>query len=135
MKPNRTLKWLALAAIVFGLLTVISGSRALFGGATARDELGHIVPFVLWFNFIAGFAYVAAGAALLRAGVGGARLAMLLAVSTVLVFLAFMAHVLSGGTYEMRTVGAMAIRTLFWIAVAAFALRAVKASSARSHAS
>lgn len=135
MKPNRALKWLATAAIAFGLLTVISGGRALFGGAPARAELGHIVPFVLWFNFIAGFVYVAAGAALLRAGVGGARLALLLAVSTVLIFLAFMVHVASGGTYEMRTVGAMAIRSLFWIAVAAFALRAVKATSAWSEAS
>lgn len=135
MKPNRILKWLAIAAIAFGLLTVISGGRALFGGAAARAELGNIVPFVLWFNFVAGFVYVAAGAALLSAWRGGARLALILAVSTVMVFLAFMAHVVSGGAYEMRTVGALSIRSLFWIVVAVFALRAMETISARSHAS
>ncbi len=135
MKPNRMLQWLAVAAVAFGLLTVISGGRALFGGAAARAELGHIVPFVLWFNFVAGFVYVVAGAALLMAWRGAARLALLLAVSTVVVLLAFMAHVASGGAYEMRTVGALSIRSLFWIAVAAFALRAVKSASVRSNAS
>ncbi|MCM2290212.1 MAG: hypothetical protein NDI67_14385 [Sulfuritalea sp.] len=135
MKPNRTLQWLAIAAIVFGLLTVVSGGRALFGGAAARAELGNIVPFVLWFNFIAGLVYVAAGAGLLTARRGAAQLSLLLAVTTVLVFLAFMAHIVSGGAYEMRTVGAMAIRSLFWIVVAAFALRAAKTQSARSPAS
>ncbi len=135
MKPNRLLKWLAIAAIAFGLLTVISGGRALFGGEAARAELGNIVPFVLWFNFIAGFVYVAAGAALLLAKPGAAKLALLLAVTTVVVFLAFIAHVVSGGAYEMRTVGALAIRSLFWIVVAAFALRTAKMLSARSHAS
>lgn len=65
MKPNRMLKWLAIAAVAavaFGLLTVISGGRALFGGA-------------------------------------------------------------------------LSIRSLFWIVVAAFALRVAKTLSARSHAS
>ena len=65
----------------------------------------------------------------------GPYLALLLAVSTVLVALAFMVHVLSGGAYEMRTVGALSIRSLFWIAVAAFALRAANATSNRSCAS
>ena len=63
------------------------------------------------------------------------QLALLLAVTTVLVFLAFMAHVVAGGAYEMRTVGALSIRSLFWIVVAAFALRATKTPSARSSAS
>ncbi|WP_310448657.1 hypothetical protein [Sulfuritalea sp.] len=129
MKPNRLLQWLAVAALIFGLLTIVSGGRVLFGGAQARDEAGNIVPFVLWFNFVAGFVYVAAGAALLSAWRGGARLALFLAVSTVLVCLAFMAHVVSGGAYEMRTVGALSIRALFWIVIAALALRAAKATS------
>ena len=34
---------------------------ALFGGEGARRAAGAIVPFVLWFNFIGGFAYVACG--------------------------------------------------------------------------
>ena len=42
------------AAIAFGLLTLISGGSALFG----LVDMGAVVPFVLWFNFLAGFAYV-----------------------------------------------------------------------------
>ena len=135
MKPSHTLKWMAIAAIVFGVLTVVSGGRALFGGIEARAGLGNIVPFVLWFNFMAGFAYVVAGTALLMRWRYGPYLALLLAVSTVLVALVFMAHVLSGGAYEMRTVGALSIRSLFWVAVATFALRAAKATSTRGCAS
>ena len=47
----------AVVAIVFGLATVISGGRALFGGA----DMGAVVPVVLWFNFMTGFAYLLAG--------------------------------------------------------------------------
>ena len=54
---SRLTKTAAIVAIVFGALTIISGGRALFGGV----DMGAVVPFVLWFNFLAGFAYVAAG--------------------------------------------------------------------------
>ncbi len=132
MKSERILKWLAIAAIAFGILTVFSGGRALFGGMEARAELGNIVPFVLGFNFLAGFVYVLAGAALLRTKDWAAPLALLLAVSTVLVFLAFAAHIVAGGAYEARTVGALSLRSLFWSAVAVVALRAMKSTAAGS---
>lgn len=133
MKSERILKWLAIAAIAFGVLTVFSGGRALFGGMEARAELGNIVPFVLWFNFLAGFVYVLAGVTLLRAKHWAAPLALLLAVSTVLVFLAFAVHIVAGGAFEARTVGALSLRSLFWIAVALVALRAMKATAAGSN--
>ena len=132
MNWNRSVKWLALAAIAFGVLTVFSGGRALFGGVEARAELGNIVPFVLWFNFTAGFVYVLAGVALLRSKRWAAPLAMFLAVSTVLVFLAFAVQIVAGGAFEARTVGALSLRSLFWIAVALVAMRAMKATTAGS---
>lgn len=48
-------------AIVFGLLTIVSGGRALFGGPATEAAVGNAVPFVLWFNFLSGFVYVMAG--------------------------------------------------------------------------
>ena len=132
MKSGRILEWLAIAAIAFGVLTVFSGGRALFGGMEARAELGNVVPFVLWFNFIAGFVYVVAGVALLRTRRWAAAAALLLAVVTVLVFLAFAVHILAGGAFEARTVGALSLRSLFWIAVALVAMRAMKATTAGS---
>ena len=132
MKSGRILEWLAIAAIAFGVLTVFSGGRALFGGMEARAELGNVVPFVLWFNFIAGFVYVLAGVALLRTKRWAAAVALLLAVATVLVFLAFAVHIVAGGAFEARTVGALSLRSLFWIAVALVAMRAMKATAAGS---
>ena len=132
MKSERILKWLAIAAIAFGALTVFSGGRALFGGMEARAELGNVVPFVLWFNFIAGFVYVLAGVALLRTKRWAASVALLLALATVLVILAFAVHIVTGGAFEARTVGALSLRSLFWIAVALVAMRALKATAAGS---
>ena len=54
----------AAVAVIFGLLTIVSGGRAIFGGV----DMGAVVPFVLWFNFGAGFAYVLAGIGLWRGG-------------------------------------------------------------------
>jgi len=111
---------------------VFSGGRALFGDAEARAGLGNVVPFVVWFNFTAGFVYVLAGVALLQSKSWAAKVAIFLAVSTVLVFLAFAAHILAGGAFEARTVGALSIRSLFWIVVALVASRAVRQTAAGS---
>ena len=127
MKPNRILKGLALAAVVFGLVTIVSGGRTLFGGTEVRAALGHTVLFVLWFNFLAGFLYVLAGAGLLWGKRWGAHLSLLLAITTLVVFAAFGLHVFGGGAYETRTLGAMTLRTLFWVAVAVASFRAKNA--------
>ena len=49
-KADWLVKSLAVVAVLFGLLTVLSGGRTLFGGEAARLAAGAIVPFVLWFN-------------------------------------------------------------------------------------
>lgn len=68
---------MSLIAVGFGLLTIKEGGAILFGGEAAQASAGNFVPFVLWFNFLAGFAYVIAGAGLwLRhrwGGVAGRR--------------------------------------------------------------
>jgi hypothetical protein len=98
------------AAIVFGLLTVVSGGRALFGTV----DMGAVVPYVLWFNFIAGFFYVLGGILLAMGHRLALPLALVILIATAGVFAAFGWRALSGGALEMRTVGAMTIRTLFW---------------------
>lgn len=114
---------LAVAAILFGVLTVFSGGRALFGSDETRAALGNVVPMVLWFNFLAGFAYVVAGAGLLRRTTWSPWLALGLAVATLLVFALFGMLVAGGAAFEMRTVAAMTLRSAFWAGVAAVALR------------
>jgi hypothetical protein len=123
---NVLVKVVAVVAVLFGLLTVLSGGRTLFGGEAARLAAGAIVPFVLWFNFGAGFAYVACGLGLWRRRRWSVPLAVFIAVATGLVFAAFGVHAWSGGAYEARTVGAMALRTLLWAGIAVTAHRALR---------
>jgi hypothetical protein len=122
---STTLTVAAIVAILFGALTVLSGGTALFGPAEARTALGDIVTFVLWFNFAAGFAYIAAGLGLFRRRKWALRLSVLIAVATALVFGAFGLHVLQGGPYEMRTVVAMTVRTAVWVAIAIVGYRSM----------
>lgn len=109
----------AIVAVVFGLLSIASGGKALFGGA----EMGAVVPYVLWFNFLAGFAYVLAGIGLWLGSRWAPMLALAVALATAGVFLAFLLHVWRGGPWMGRTMGAMGLRTGVWAVIAAIALR------------
>jgi hypothetical protein len=104
----------ALYAGVFGALTIRAGALALFGDI----DVGAAVPFVLWFNFFAGFAYLADAVGLWMARPWATGLAIAIAACTALVFGAFGLHVASAGAYEMRTVAAMSLRTASWCAIA-----------------
>lgn len=114
---------ISLVAIGFGLLTIREGGAILFGDAAARAAAGNYVPFVLWFNFLAGFAYVVAGAGLWTMRRWAVWLATAIAVTTALVFAAFGVHIHYGGAFEPRTVIAMILRTGIWVAIAAIAWR------------
>ncbi|TVO68353.1 hypothetical protein [Denitromonas ohlonensis] len=129
MRHRRLLAVLAVLAIAFGALTVLSGGRVLFGGTEARAAAGQVVDFVLWFNFLAGFAYVAVGLELWRRRRWAVRGAALLALLTAIIAALFGLHVLSGGAYEMRTVGALALRLSFWSALALVARRAAQSTT------
>lgn len=119
-QPRVTLgRWaLGATAVLFGVATLVEGGHVLFGSATARAEAGNVVPFVLLFNFGAGFAYVVGGLAALLDRAWATWIARALAVTTLGIFVAFGAHVLSGGAFELRTVIAMTLRSGFWISQA-----------------
>ena len=109
---------ISLLAIAFGVMTIKEGGSVLFVDGAARAAAGNYVPFVLWFNFIAGFAYVVAGAGLWLQRSWAVRLSIAIAVSTVAVFVAFAVHVIFGGAYAQRTLIAMTARSTIWIAIA-----------------
>ncbi len=114
---------ISLVAVGFGLKTIKEGGMILFGGEAAHTAAGNYVPFVLWFNFVAGFAYVVAGVGLWLQQRWAVWLAVAIAAATVLTFAAFGVHVYSGGAYEQRTVIAMSLRSLVWVTIAAIAWR------------
>lgn len=109
---------ISIIAIGFGLLTIKGGGSVLFGDASARDAAGAYVPFVLWFNFLAGFAYILAGIAIWMRHPLAVWLAIFIASATGITFVVFGAHIFVGGAYEQRTIFAMALRTLVWITIA-----------------
>lgn len=120
-KPDGGPRWrIALGWFVglFGGLTVFSGGAVLFVGGPVSALAGSFVPFVVWANFLAGFAYIAAAVGLVRWRPWALPVSMAIAGLTVLVFAAFGIHVLSGGDFEIRTVGALALRCAVWMGIA-----------------
>lgn len=114
-----------LIAIAFGLLTLRSGTAVLFGPEEAQRAAGSYLPWLVWFNLLAGFAYVVAGAGLWFQQRWAALLALGIAIATAAAFGAFGVHVSGGGAYEMRTSWAMLLRTTLWAGIAFFACRAL----------
>lgn len=90
----------------------------MFGGIQEQANAGAYVPFVLWFNFLAGFVYVITGIGLWQGYAWALRFAWAIAGTTALVFAAFAVHVLQGGSFEMRTLAAMTLRLLVWVGIA-----------------
>lgn len=123
-KSRPTGIWIAAGvAVAFGALTIFSGGQALFGSPAARAAVGNAVPFVLWFNFLSGFAYVLAGIGIALHEAWGGPIATALAIAIVAVFALLGWHIFRGATYEMRTVGAMALRAAVWIGIAGYLCR------------
>ncbi len=128
-QPDTSFGWLkftAIFALIFGLLTVFSGGSVLFGPAEAQEWAGNYVRVVVWFNFLAGPLYVVAAIGLWRRENWAAGLAAFIAFATTLVALGFAVVVLRGEAFEMRTVGALAFRIGFWVVVAIMARRAAR---------
>ena len=119
--PSQSLRWtrpVAVVAALFGLVSIFSGGMALFGGTAARAAVGDAVLFVLWFNFLAGFAYVIGAALLFKHSPLASPVAWVIAMATLFVF-AILIFVAAGGTaFEWRTIGAMILRSAFWLAIA-----------------
>lgn len=113
----RILTVAAAVAVVFGAITVISGARALITPGPS------VVPFVVWFNYVAGFAYIAAGYGLWRGATWAQWLAGAITLTTAIIFLGFLWHIAQGGAWMGRTLGATGIRIAVWAAIATIAFR------------
>lgn len=129
-EPRRRgwLRLLGVIGMLFGLMTLREGGAVLFIDGAARAAAGNYVPFVLWFNFLAGFAYVVAGVGLWLQQAWAARLALGIALATLLVFGALGAHIAAGGAYETRTLVAMTLRSTVWIVLGGVAWRLLRSN-------
>lgn len=116
-KASRWTKPIAVLAVVFGGMTILSGGSVLFGADETRELAGNYVAFVVWFNFLAGFFYVAAGIGIWLNRPWATGLAWGIAGATALAALIFAILVTRGAQFEMRTVGALALRFSLWTAI------------------
>ena len=115
---GRLISALAIVAVLFGLMTIKEGGAVLLGNEAAVAAAGNYVPFVLWFNFLSGFAYIAAGVGLWLQQRWAVWLSAAIAAAIALAFIGFGMHINSGGAYEQRTVIAMSMRAAVWFAIA-----------------
>ena len=127
MKSDRSIGiWIiTVIAVVFGLLTIKSGGTVLFVDGTFREEVGNYVPFVVWFNFLAGFVYLVAGGGLWVQKHWAVWISIFIVVATLAVFAILGIHILKGEMYEVRTIAAMSLRTVVWALIAMFAYRKI----------
>ena len=127
MKSDRSIGiWIiTVIAVVFGLLTIKSGGTVLFVDGTFREEAGNYVPFVVWFNFLAGFVYLIAGGGLWVQKHWAVWISIFIVVATLVGFTILGIHILKGGMYEVRTIAAMSLRTVVWALIAMFAYRKI----------
>ncbi len=115
----------AVIAVLFGLLTIKSGGAVIFIGGTDRQAAGNYVPFVVWFNFLAGFVYIIAGVGLWLQKQWAVKLSVHILAATLIVYGTLGLYILGGGLYEMRTIIAMALRSTVWFFIALFAYRKI----------
>ena len=127
MKSDRSIGiWIiTVIAVAFGLLTIKSGGSVLFVDGTFREEIGNYVPFVVWFNFLAGFVYLIAGGGLWMQKHWAVWISIFIVVATLVVFAILGIHILKGGMFEVRTIAAMSLRTVVWAFIAMFAYRKI----------
>ncbi len=123
-------KSIGIFAILFGLGSLMSGGGAIFGGEATKSLAGNVVPFVVWFNFLGGVAYIVAGAGIYAARGWATPLSAAIAAASLVVLGLFGLKVLSGAAYEMRTVWAMSFRCVVWLGIAFVACRACRQARA-----
>lgn len=121
---SRWVKLLAVLAMTFGGMTLFSGGSVLFGPAEMQKAAGDYMPFVLWFNFLAGILYIGAAIGIWLRRSWALGLAAFIATTTALVALGFGYQVSQGAAYEIRTIGALALRFGVWVIISLALMRA-----------
>ena len=116
--PALSRRLIALVAVTSGLMTILGGGGVLIRGDASRLISGDHVSFVVWFNVLAGFLYVAAGIGIWKRAGWSVVVSIGIFLGTADVLVALVAYALAGGAYESRTVAVMTLRTVAWLAFA-----------------
>lgn len=110
LQPRTVQRVLAAIAILFGILTIVAGTRVLTG-----SDPGYVVFFpLLVYNTVMGFAYIGAGAVAWRSLPRGRNTAAAIFVLNLLVLAAIWILYSSGAAVAVDSLRAMTLRTGVW---------------------
>lgn len=120
--------WVGVGAILFGLLTLKEGAQAIFVHQLRNSPEMTYVPFVVWFNFLSGFALIVTGVSFLLNQSFTRKIAVSTAAASWVCFFTLIAFIAMGGAHSERTPIAMTLRTLIWTGLAWGAYRLIPSS-------
>lgn len=110
LQPRTVQRVLAAIAILFGILTIVAGTRVLTG-----SDPGYVVFFpLLVYNTVMGFAYIGAGAVAWRSLPRGRDTAAAIFVLNLLVLAAIWILYSSAAAVAIDSLRAMTLRTGVW---------------------
>ena len=109
---------MAALAVVFGVLSLTAGVQVLFWPAAAGAARGIVLAPVLWFNFVMGAVYIAAGAGIWRSAHWSLAAAWTIAAANTAVGGGVYVYWLLGNAVEPRTLGAVVLRAAVWWIIA-----------------
>lgn len=110
MKQLATKYLPAFILAAFGGLTIFMAGSVIFDLFGIRAKEGNFVPFIVWTNFIAGWAYLAAAYGFVKEKKWTFGLLISFLVVLIAAFVGLKMHIEAGGIYEERTVKAMMFR-------------------------
>lgn len=122
---------ISLLAFGFGLLTIYSAGIILFGDDSAGVAAGNYVSFVVWFNFVAGFFYIAAGIGLWLQQRWAVWLAAMIVITTAITLAALGFYIYYGEAFELRTLIAMSMRIMVWLVITLVAVKFLRYTGIR----
>lgn len=121
----------ALIIGAFGALTVFLSGSVIFDLFGIRAKEGNYVPFIVWTNFFASLAYLAAAYGFITQQKWTFKLLLTVVVVLLAAFIGLQMHISGGGIYEEKTVKAMMFRmtvTAVMTAIAYFTINKTKKS-------
>jgi hypothetical protein len=116
---KKTKFWIGLVFFLFGILTIVSGGRSLFT-EDGIESRGAIVPVVLWFNFFAGFFYIAAGFLVSNSSHLVRWLSVGISIGSTIVLIYLLGHIVRDEAFQIKTLFAMSFRVIFWISFSVY---------------
>jgi len=114
---------LALIIALFGLLTLFLTSSVIFDLFGIREKEGNYVLTVVWANFISGILYLVAVAGIIKNKDWIVKPLFISVVVLIIAQILFFIHIVNGGIYETRTVGALIFRIVLTVLFTVFAFQ------------